>query len=293
VRLGSAELFHVQDYLGLGLAPGVMFPAWRPEMAGEQQSWLVPTFYDPAADRLRTSMHSWVVKTKHHRVLIDACIGNHKPRTIPYFNMRNEPWLERLAACGCAPEDIDFVLCTHLHADHVGWNTQLRDGRWVPTFPNAKYLFGRVEYERWDPRRAGHEPRSINENVFEDSILPVVEAGQMQLVDDGHALDDMLTVEAATGHTSGHAQIRLKSNGHEGIFSGDIIHHPVQVPYPELRSMFDDFPGEAAATREKLLSECAERNLLLLPSHFAEPHYCRIGARKGGAFQLRWISQPS
>jgi glyoxylase-like metal-dependent hydrolase (beta-lactamase superfamily II) len=288
MRIGAAELSRIQDYLGPGLPPSVMFPAWRPEMAREQASWLVPGFYFPDSDRLRTSMHSWLVRTAHHNVLIDACIGNHKPRTIPYFNMRNEPWIERLAAAGCAPEQVDFVMCTHLHADHVGWNTQLKDGRWVPTFPNATYLFGRLEYERWDPRRPGYEARSINENVFEDSLLPVVEAGQMQLVDDGHTVDDMITVEAAAGHTSGHAQIRLKSNGKEGIFAGDIIHHPIQVPYPELRSMYDDFPDQAAATREKLLAECAARDLLLLPSHFAEPHCCRIGEKRGGAFQLRW-----
>ena len=287
MRLGEAELLRVEDYLGPGFQPSEMFPAYRPEMWRTEESWLVPRFFDPLANTLRTSMHSWVVRTKHHNVLIDACIGNHKQRTIPRFHMRDVPWLARLEAAGVTPAQIDFVMCTHLHADHVGWNTQLRDGRWVPTFPNARYLFGRIEYERWDPRLPTYEPRSINEHVFEDSILPVAEAGQMVLVDDGHTVDDMLVVESAPGHTSGHAQIRLRSSGKEGIFSGDIIHHPLQVPYRELRSIFDDYPDQAAATRERLLHECAERDILLLPSHFAEPHCCRIAEMKN-VFCFRW-----
>jgi len=287
LRLGEVELHRIEDYLGPGLLPADMFPAYRPGMRRTEEAWLVPTFFDPVQNRLRTSMHSWVVRTGHHTVLIDACIGNHKPRTIPHFNMRDAPWIERLEAVGITPAQIDFVMCTHLHADHVGWNTHLKDGRWVPTFPNAKYLFGRIEYERWDPRLPTYEARSINENVFDDSILPVVEAGQMLLVDDGHTVDDMLIVESAPGHTSGHSQVRLRSAGKEGIFSGDIIHHPLQIPYRELRSVFDDYPDQAAATRERLLHECAERDILLFPSHFAEPHCCRI-AEKNDAFSIRW-----
>jgi len=288
MRLGEVELLCIEDYVGLGYRPAEMFPAYRPQMWERERSWLVPTFFDPITERLRTSMHSWVVRTGRHTVLVDACIGNHKPRpSVPHFHLRNGPWLERLRAAGVAPEAIDFVMCTHLHADHVGWNTRLVNGRWVPTFPNARYLFGRVEFERWDPRRPDHAPRPINEFVFGDSILPVIESGQMVLVEDGHTVDDRLTVEAAPGHTAGHARIRLRAGGLQGMFSGDIIHHPLQVPFPELRSRFDDDPDAAAATRHRLLQECAEHDLVLLPSHFAEPHYCRIGADTRG-FRLRW-----
>jgi glyoxylase-like metal-dependent hydrolase (beta-lactamase superfamily II) len=288
VLVGETELRCIHDYLGPGFAPSEMFPAYRPDMLQAEQSWLLPTFFDPITNKLRTSMHSWIVRTRHHTVLIDTCIGNHKPRpSIPRFNMRNEPWLDRLRSAGVTPEEVDFVLCTHLHADHVGWNTRLRDGRWVPTFPNARYLFGRIEYERWDPRLPGHAPRPINQFVFEDSILPIADAGLMVLVDDGYTLDDMLVVEAAPGHTSGHARIRLRSGRREGIFSGDIVHHPLQVPYPELRSVFDDDPDLAALTRARLLRECAEHDIVLLPSHFAEPHYCRV-REKRGALQLQW-----
>lgn len=288
MRIGDVELRRVEDYLGPGFAPAEMFPAFHPGMVQAEREWLVPAFYDPALDRLRTSMHSWIVRTPRHVVLIDACIGNHKRcPAIPRFHMRDEPWLERLAAAGVRPEEVDFVMCTHLHADHVGWNTRLAGDRWVPTFPNAKYLFGRTEYLRWDPHRPGHAPRPINAFVFEESIQPVAEAGQMVLVDDGHEVDGTLRVEAAPGHTPGHACIRLASGGREALFSGDVIHHPLQVPYPVLRSVFDEDPELAAETRRRLLEECAARGLLLLPAHFAEPHCCRIAGTAAG-FELRW-----
>ena len=288
LRLGAAELWRVEDYLGPGLPPEVMFPLFRPEMLHEQREWLVPRFLYPEGNRLRTSFHSWLVRTGHHTILIDSCIGNHKQRpSVSYFHLRNEPWIERLQATGTQPEEIDFVMCTHLHADHVGWNTRLSDGRWVPTFPNAKYLFHRKEFERWDSREPGYVPRPINEFVFEDSILPVAEAGQMVLIDDGHQLDHMLTVEPAPGHTPGHAKIRLVSGGESALFSGDIIHHPLQVVYTELRSVFDEDPEMAATTRAALLSECVDRNTILFPSHFAEPHYCRVTSGSRG-FSLKW-----
>jgi len=167
----------------------------------------------------------------------------------------------------------------HLHADHVGWNTRLENGRWVPTFPNARYLFGRTEFQRWDMRSPDYDGPSHNDFVFSDSILPIAEAGQMVLIDDGHTVDDMLVVEPAPGHTPGHVRIRIRSRGREGIFSGDIIHHPVQVPFPQLCSMFDDDQQSALQMRLKLLGECADRDILLMPTHFAEPHCCRIVGR--------------
>ena len=277
VRIGDAVVTRVGDYEGPGFAPGEMLVNYQAGQWESQADWLVPGFYDPGADQLRTSIHSWLVRTPHHTVLIDACIGNHKPRpSIPRFHMRNEPWIERLAEAGARPEDIDYVMCTHLHADHVGWNTLLVDGRWVPTFPNAKYMFTRAEFERWDDRRADYVPRPINQHVFADSLLPVVEAGQMVLVDDGHSVDDLLTVEAAYGHTAGHVKIRLKSKGEQGMFSGDVIHHPLQLPFPHLRSMFDEDPQKALAVRLAMLEDCVDTGAMLLPTHFAAPYCCHV-----------------
>ena len=277
IQLGDTVVTRVEDYHGPGFMPQEMFTNYEPGQWERERDWLVPRFYAPATNQTNTSIHSWLVKTRHHTVLIDACIGNHKERpSIARFHQRNEPWLERLAAAGARPEEIDFVMCTHLHADHVGWNTQRMDGRWVPTFPNARYLFTRAEFERWDDRRLGFVPKPINQHVFADSILPVLESGQMQLVDVGHTVDDALTVEAAHGHTVGHVKIRLASGGAQGMFTGDTIHHPLQLAYPHLQSVFDEAPAEALQTRLDMLADCAERGALLMPTHFADPHCCRI-----------------
>jgi len=277
LKLGSVEVTRIEDYQGPGFVSTFMFPDFRPEMWQAQKDWLVPHFYDPQEDKIRTSIHSWLVRTEHHTILIDSCIGNHKERpTNPRFHMRNEPWIERLARAGARPEDIDFVMCTHLHSDHVGWNTRLEDGRWVPTFPNAKYLFTKKEFDRWDDRRPDYVHRESESFVFRDSVLPVAEAGQMELIEEGYTLDDLMTVEAAYGHTPGHVKIRMKVGQEHALFCGDVIHHPIQLPYPKVWSVFDDDRVQALQTRLDLLQDCAENNILLLPTHFADPHLCRI-----------------
>jgi glyoxylase-like metal-dependent hydrolase (beta-lactamase superfamily II) len=280
--IGDVEVTRVEDYHGHGLPGTGMFPAVEEPMWQAQQDWLVPHFYDPVSKRLRTSIHSWLVKTPRHKVLVDACIGNHKMRPDePRFHMRCEPWLERLAAAGAHPDEIDFVMCTHFHADHVGWNTQLVDGRWQPTFRNARYVFKRTEFDRWDDRRADHVPRESQRFVFADSVLPVVESGQALMIDDGYTVDERLTVEPAPGHTAGNATIRLRTRGEQALFSGDVIHHPVQLPYPQLCSVFDDDPVTGLATRLRVLDEVAESGILLLPTHFAAPFCCRIHKHAG------------
>lgn len=283
IQIGDTVVTRVEDFQGPAFEFEEMFTNYTPGLWESERDWLVPGFYDPATHKVRTSIHSWLVRTPHHTILIDACIGNYKERRIPRFHQRNEPWIERLAAAGARPEEVDFVMCTHLHADHVGWNTQLVDGRWVPTFPNARYLFTRIEYERWDDRRPDFIPKPINQHVFADSILPVVESGQMVLVETGHTVDDVLTVEAAHGHTVGHVKFRLRSKGEQGMFSGDTIHHPLQLPFPHLSSVFDEDAPRALQTRLDMLADCAEHGALLMPTHFADPHCCglRAGVRDG------------
>lgn len=277
LRLGEVEITRVEDYHGPGLPATFMFPDVQPQMWEAHRSWLVPGFYDPHTARLRTSIHSWLVRTPRHTILVDACIGNHKPRpTDPRFHLRDEPWLDRLATAGAHPDEIDIVMCTHLHADHVGWNTRLEDGRWVPTFRNARYLFARREFERWDTRRPDHRPRASEEFVFMDSILPVEASGQMLLIEEGHQIDDLMSVEAAPGHTPGHVKIRLHTPGQQALFCGDVIHHPVQLPYPHVCSSFDDDQAQALRTRLAMLQDVAARGDLLLPTHFAAPFVCRL-----------------
>jgi glyoxylase-like metal-dependent hydrolase (beta-lactamase superfamily II) len=236
---------------------------------------------------LITSVHSWLIRTPHHTILLDACAGNHKPRQWwPRFHNLNTPFLERLAAAGARPEDVDIVMCTHLHADHIGWNTVLRDGRWVPTFPNAKYVMSRKECEFWDPR--GKSPELAADPgrcvAFTDSVLPVLEAGQAQLVDGVHAIDDGLLVEPAPGHTEGHVLLKLTG----GVFCGDAIHHPLQIYMPQWNSRFCTFQDQARATRRKILEHCVESGALLFPTHFGAPHVTAIDAA-GQGFAARFI----
>ena len=159
-----------------------------------------------------------------------------------------------LAAAGVMPGEVDFVMCTHLHVDHVGLNTRLDSGRWVPTFPRAKYLFGRQEFEHW----TGEGAPAMGRAVIQDSVLPVVEAGLSQLVDDGYCLDDMLTVEPTHGHTAGHVMIRARSGGTTGLFIGDAMHNPIQCCYPDVNSAFCEDPDAARVKRRRILGESAE-----------------------------------
>ncbi|MVW78482.1 MBL fold metallo-hydrolase [Bordetella sp. 02P26C-1] len=291
LQIGDVAIDRIEESLGLGFQPHELFPAYEPRMLEPVQDWIAPGFYDPTVCRFRTSIHSWLVRTPKHLILVDTCVGNHKRRPhVPRFDMRDTPWLSRLADLGVGVEDIDYVMCTHLHCDHVGWNTRLVDGRWVPTFPNARYLFGRAEFNRWDARRADYQHRPINDNVFEDSILPVVESGQMVLVEDGFDIDGVLIVEPGPGHTHGHICIRLASQGHSGYFTGDIFHHPLQIRYPELYTGFDDVPELGIQTRRRLLSACADDHALLLPAHFAEPHACHIHRRSDGDYEPDFAS---
>ena len=203
--IGSTTVTRIEEQLCLSMqAPEKHFPGFEREVLERHLDWLVPDHYSPQHDCMVTSFHSWLIRTEHHTVLLDACCGNHKERAwAPRFHQLDTPFLQRLRSAGAAPEDIDIVLCTHLHADHVGWNTVQRDGRWVPTFPNARYLFSRIEAEHWNLRSnpaMSQDPRRV---VYEDSVLPVVESGQAVLVDGDHALDDGMHIEAAPGHTPG------------------------------------------------------------------------------------------
>jgi glyoxylase-like metal-dependent hydrolase (beta-lactamase superfamily II) len=243
--------------------------------------WLMPDFIDPETRKAIMSDHAWLVRTPHHNVLIDTCWGNHKPRP-DYGGHLNTPWLARLAAIGLAPADIDFVTCTHLHADHVGWNTQLIDGRWVPTFPKARYLIGRCEYDYWSQatnRAYGHDA------AFQDSVLPCMEAGLVTLVEGGYAFDDALTLQDAPGHTEGNMVVRATSGGATGIFCGDVVHLPIQLKYPEVNSIACDLPQLARKTRRLLLNECAEAGHLLCPGHFPAPYVGRV-SRAGEAYRF-------
>lgn len=287
LTIGDATAVRIEEMVDTSFTAAAFFRDFDPALLEPHLPWLAPRYYIPERDALVFSMHAWVVKTGRHTVLIDSCIGNDKDR-MPraHWHRLKTPFLERLRAAGTAPEDIDYVMCTHLHADHVGWNTMLRDGRWVPTFPRARYLFARVEYEHWSKNP---DPNPIRRNAFNDSVLPVVEAGRADLVEDGHDVDGAFTVELAPGHTPGNAAIRLTSKGTEALFVGDSVHHPMQVYQVGWSTHVCTDPAAAAASRRRLLERCAERGSLLLPAHFPAPHGAHVHSA-GAAFELRWLA---
>lgn len=290
-RIGGTSITRVEELVGFAsLPPEKYFAGFERDVLDRHLDWLVPDHYAPARHQIISSVHSWLIRTARHTILLDCCAGNHKNRPgFARFHLLDTPYLERLRAAGAAPEDVDIVLCTHLHADHVGWNTMLRDGRWVPTFPNAKYLFSRTENDRGDPRRNPAAAADLlRANSYGDSVLPVIEAGRAELIDGAHHIDDTLAIEPAPGHTRGHVALKLDDGGEKAVFCGDALHHPLQVYAPHWNSAFCELPDEARRTRRRILEHCAEHRALLFPAHFAAPHVAAI-ARAGDAFSLRFV----
>ncbi len=278
-KIGSAVVTRIEEQLGPGsFPPSQYFSGFEPEVLERNLDWLVPNHYQPEADAIVTSVHSWLIQTARHTILLDTCSGNHKDRHWwPRFHMLDSPFLQRLAQAGVTPGQVDYVMCTHLHADHIGWNTRLQDGRWVPTFPNARYLFSRTECEHWDPllNPAGADDphRRI---AWQDSVLPIIEAGLAERVSGPHAVGEGLLIEDAPGHTPGHILLKLQDRSGGGVFCGDVIHHPLQLCAPHWNSQFCADPPQARATRRRVLEHCADSGDLLLPTHFGAPHVVRV-----------------
>ncbi len=288
VTIGDVVVSQIEESVQPSFVPHELLPGCSESVLAQHMHWLAPLHYDTRAGRFRTSVRAYLVRTGRHTVLIDCCGGNHKNRPyFPRFHQREHDWLGRLAAAGVAPEEVDFVMCTHLHCDHVGWNTVLDNGRWRPTFPNAKYVMHRREIDRWNPQHADYRFSPHNAFTWEDSILPVVAAGQALAVEDGYTLDDTFTVEPMPGHTLAHVAIRLHSRGRQAIFSGDVMHVPLQVYYPHWGTSLDDDPQRGVESRLRLLESCAENRTLLLPTHFVPGDGCFI-TRNNEGFALQW-----
>ena len=247
-------------------------PGLKPDVLDEHRSWLVPTALDRKG-QLIFCFQSYVVHTPHHTILIDSCVGNHKTRTaFPAMHMKSdETYMRALASAGLTVDDIGFVLCTHLHFDHVGWNTRLEDGRWVPTFPNARYLFAQREYAHWIEQHAKAPVACIA-----DSVLPIIEAKQAELVRSDHALDDHVRLLPTPGHTPDHFSVCLGRGRDDAIITGDVIHSPLQARYPELSMRVDFDPKQAAVTRRGVLERCCDTDTLCCTAHFPTPSVGRI-----------------
>jgi glyoxylase-like metal-dependent hydrolase (beta-lactamase superfamily II) len=251
------------------------FPGLTKEMLEENRSWLEPTFIDPATGRLVLCVQSFVVKTARHNILIDTCVGNHKPRpTRPAWNMMTSDRFEKnLGAAGLTVNDIDYVMCTHLHVDHVGWNTRLENGRWVPTFPKAKYVMSDRELAYWTQREKD-DPSSVP--WITDSVLPIVAAQRVELVNSDFALNERVKLIPTPGHTIDHFSVLVGEPGRDALITGDMIHSPIQGKYPEL-SMRADYDGrQSGATRRKVFDRFCDEPTLMCVVHFPSPSTCRV-----------------
>lgn len=243
--------------------------------------WLAPHFMDDEG-RLIMSIHALILETPDVTIIVDTCLGNDKPRDIPNWNMLQGPFLEDLIEAGYPRETIDTVLCTHLHVDHVGWNTMLVDDKWVPTFPNARYLMAEKEYQYWTEEADQGEYG----DVIADSVLPVFDAGLVDLVPMDYQITDEICLEPTPGHTPGHVSVHIKSQGEEALITGDCFHHPCQIARPEWSSSADYNAEDGIVTRNSLLRKYSDEPILIIGTHFATPTAGHL-KRDGDQFWLQ------
>ena len=279
LTLGRLRISAVVERAG-PTRPTWLLPDATPEAVERHREWLAPHFIDDKG-RFLQSIHAFVIQAPGFTALVDTCVGNDKDRggRAP-FHMMQTTFLGDLRAAGVAPESVDLVVCTHLHVDHVGWNTRLDNGRWVPTFPRARHLFGRVEWEHWSSENADDTKR-----IMADSVTPVLDAGLADLVAMDHRVSSEMWFEPTPGHTPGHVSVRLASGGAEAVITGDLMHCPVQVAEPDWGSHFDTDPEQARKTRRAFCERYADTAVAVLGTHFHHPTAGRI-VRHGSTWRF-------
>jgi glyoxylase-like metal-dependent hydrolase (beta-lactamase superfamily II) len=262
-----------------------MLPGLTAELLAENRPWMRKAAALDETDVLILCFQSYIVRTPHHVILVDSCIGNDKPRPLrPKWNMKTDgTYMAALAASGFSVEDIDFVMCTHLHVDHVGWNTRLENGRWAPTFPNARYVFTETEFNYWTEQHAKAQVAP-----FADSVLPVVEAKRAEIVGHEYEIGDHVRILPTPGHTPGHVAFAFGRGKDSAVVSGDLMHSPVQARYPELSAKFDVDEMQAAATRRSFLERYCDTDTLCCTAHFPSPSSGKI-RRWGDGFSCQAI----
>jgi glyoxylase-like metal-dependent hydrolase (beta-lactamase superfamily II) len=273
-QVGDVKITRILELEATG-GTRFILPQATPEVI-QTIPWLAPHFADETG-RLRMSIHALAVETPTKRIIVDTCIGNDKQRDIPTWSGLQTNFLADLASAGFARESIDVVLCTHLHVDHVGWNTMLVDGKWVPTFPNARYLMARTEFDYWktEPDTFASEP-----TIFHDSVQPVFDAGLVDLVETDHVVCDEIRLIPTLGHTPGHVSVKISSEGQEALITGDFVHHPCQMAHPEWASAPDYDADQSIRTRHETFAALAGAHTLVIGTHFATPtagHVVRDG----------------
>ena len=265
-----------------------MLPGLTPETLAGNRRWLQKAGAIDADDVFILAFQSYVVRTPHHTILVDTCIGNDKPRPgrDKWHMKTDDTYMRALNAAGLRLEDIDFVMCTHLHVDHVGWNTRLANGRWVPTFPNARYVFAKSEFDYWTGQNA-----KAPVAPFGDSVLPVVAAQKADIVRDDFRIGDHVRLMPTPGHTPGHVAIAFGRGRDDAVMTGDLIHSPLQARYPELSAKFDVDPAQAASTRRSFLEHYCDSDTLCCFAHFPSPSAGRV-KRWGDGFRCDAFAAP-
>ena len=277
IDLGEVRIQQIVEQEGAFFDPLTFFPTLTQELLEENRSWLQPRYLDPVSGKIVLCVQSYVVRTVDHTILVDTCVGNHKPRPArPFWNMlASDRYEKNLAAAGLDVADIDYVMCTHLHVDHVGWNTRLENGRWIPTFPKAKYLFAERELEFWTQRLLD-SPESCP--WVSDSVLPIVEAKRAQTIRSDHRLSDRVRLVPSPGHTIDHFCVQVGKPGQDALIAGDMIHSPLQARYPELGMLADYDSRLAGETRRRLLGQFCDSSTLMCIGHFPWPSLGRMTA---------------
>jgi glyoxylase-like metal-dependent hydrolase (beta-lactamase superfamily II) len=284
-QIGEVKVTRVVELESVGGSRFIL-PDATPE-AVLAYDWLRPHFVNEQG-KLIMSVHALIVETPSKTIIVDTCLGNDKKRNIPAWNNLQLPFLQDLKSAGFEREQIDTVLCTHLHVDHVGWNTMLVDGEWVATFPKARYLMAESEFNYWTQEAEGEEYKTI----MADSVKPVFDAGLVDLVSTSHRVCEEVFLEPTPGHTPGHVSVHIQSNGAEAVITGDSIHHPCQIAVTEWSSSADYDSEQATATRREFLEQYADTDTLIIGTHFATPTAGYV-KRVGADYKLSVGSEPS
>lgn len=283
LELGAVSVTRVMEWTGPVLSVDAFFPEVPAQTWVDNQHWLAPDFWRPADHAHPIALQSWLLHSAGKNILIDTGGGNGKSRpNNPAFDHLDTDYLGQLGAAGLRPDDIDLVVNTHLHVDHVGWNTVQRNGEWVPTFRNATYLLPEQDLAYYaspgtDPTRRRH---------IDDSVVPVQQAGQALTFTDSYRIDEHLTLESAPGHTPGASVVKLHSGSDEAAFVGDVLHNPVQVLDPDSNSCFCLDPTAARSSRRRLLSWAADNHALVVPAHFGGAGAAEIARGQGDTFRI-------
>jgi glyoxylase-like metal-dependent hydrolase (beta-lactamase superfamily II) len=266
-RVGDVEIASIVEVYGFEDDISMLLPDATPQFL-QQFKWLVPHFATPEG-KMIISFQCFVLRSKGRTVMIDTCIGNDRQREFDVFCNLQSTFIEDLATAGFPAEEVTDVLCTHLHFDHVGWNTRLVDGKWVPTFPQARYLFGRSEFQHWKHLRDTDGYHHMGH--LTDSIDPVVEAGLVEFIDADFRVTSEVSLIATPGHTPGHVSVLIESRGQSAVITGDLMHNPVQIAIPATEARFDMDKAQAARTRSEFVQRFNGTNTLVIGSHFADP----------------------